>query len=101
MWRRASVPVSAKTTRDFTFSLSIDLESDPALPPIGHIVIGKTISHYSVVESLGAGGMGVVYRAHDLHLDRDVAIKVLPTNLPRSESARLRFRREALAASAL
>jgi len=45
--------------------------------------------------------MGVVYRAHDLHLDRDVAIKVLPTNLPRSESARLRFRREALAASAL
>ena len=45
--------------------------------------------------------MGVVYRAHDLTLDRDVAIKVLPANLPRSESARLRFRREALAASAL
>ena len=45
--------------------------------------------------------MGVVYRAHDLSLDRDVAIKVLPANLPSSESARLRFRREALAASAL
>ncbi len=45
--------------------------------------------------------MGVVYLAHDLSLDRDVAIKVLPANLPRSESARLRFRREALAASAL
>jgi len=64
-------------------------------------VIGKTISHYSVVEALGAGGMGVVYRAHDLHLDRDVAIKVLPTDLPRSERARLRFRREAMAASSL
>jgi tetratricopeptide (TPR) repeat protein len=45
--------------------------------------------------------MGVVYRAHDLSLNRDVAIKVLPANLPRSQSARLRFRREALAASAL
>jgi serine/threonine protein kinase len=64
-------------------------------------VIGKTISHYTVVEALGAGGMGVVYRAHDLHLDRDVAIKVLPSELPRSEKARLRFRREATSASAL
>jgi len=45
--------------------------------------------------------MGMVYRAHDLHLDRDVAIKVLSTDVPRSESARLRFKREALAASAL
>jgi len=64
-------------------------------------VIGRRLSHYDVVADLGAGGMGVVYRAHDTRLDRDVAIKVLPTDRPLSQNARARFQREAMAASAL
>ena len=64
-------------------------------------MIGRRISHYEVIEALGSGGMGVVYRAHDVTLDRDVAIKVLPGDRPRTENARRRFRREAMAASAL
>jgi len=64
-------------------------------------VIGRRLSHYEVVADLGAGGMGVVYRAHDTRLDRDVAIKVLPTDRPLSQNARARFQREAMAASAL
>ena len=64
-------------------------------------MIGRRLSHYEVFEALGAGGMGVVYRAHDTRLDRDVAIKVLPADRPRSPRARLRFKREATAASHL
>src|SRR5713101_3056259 len=64
-------------------------------------VIGRRLSHYDVLADLGAGGMGVVYRAHDTRLDRDVAIKVLPTDRPLSQTARRRFQREAMAASAL
>jgi len=64
-------------------------------------VIGRRLSHYDVLADLGAGGMGVVYRAHDTRLDRDVAIKILPTDRPFSETARRRFQREAMAASAL
>jgi eukaryotic-like serine/threonine-protein kinase len=64
-------------------------------------VTGRTLSHYEILDDLGAGGMGVVYRAHDTRLDRDVAIKILPTDRPLSETARKRFQREALAASAL
>ena len=64
-------------------------------------MIGRRLSHYDVLADLGAGGMGVVYRAHDTRLDRDVAIKVLPTDRLLSETARRRFQREAMAASAL
>ncbi|MBI2955679.1 MAG: protein kinase, partial [Acidobacteria bacterium] len=64
-------------------------------------MIGKTLGHYRIVEKIGAGGMGEVYRAQDLHLSRDVAIKVLPAGMLADEQARKRFRKEAEALSKL
>jgi len=64
-------------------------------------MIGKTLGHNKIVEKLGEGGMGQVYRAHDEHLDRDVAVKALPEGILADESARKRFRKEALALSKL
>ena len=64
-------------------------------------MIGQTLGHYSVVEKIGAGGMGEVYRAHDQRLDRDVALKILPAGVLSGEDGRRRFRMEARALSKL
>ncbi len=64
-------------------------------------MLGKTLSHYQILERIGAGGMGVVYRARDQQLEREVAIKVLPAGTFADESARKRFRKEALALARL
>src|SRR5690348_1463464 len=70
-----------------------------ALNPVTSI--GQTLGHYRILEEIGKGGMGVVYRALDEHLNREIAIKVLPPGALQDERARKRFRKEAQSLSQL
>jgi eukaryotic-like serine/threonine-protein kinase len=64
-------------------------------------MIGQTLGHYRIIEKVSAGGMGVVYRAHDEQLERDVALKVLPSGTLSNDASRRQFRKEALALAKL
>src|SRR5262245_41141319 len=86
---------------DASFENPVAATDVDRMPPRRGPLIGQTIGHYEVVEKLGEGGMGAVYKARDSRLGRSVAIKVLPDGWMANAERKRRFAREAQAASAL
>ena len=94
-------PAVVGTNQAVAVGLTPPLSGRSRIGVPGGNMIGQTIGHYRIVEKLGQGGMGVVYRAHDETLNRAVALKVLPRDRGRSQERVGRFRREAEVLAAL